>query len=97
MARLTKRIFIGILVIVFAYLAYHSVTFSMNELPVHELPHEGFSGIKYARDCTCNPGFLPMLCGDPVNSANERTCVKGNYFCQQTTSPYEINACMTNT
>lgn len=92
MARLTKQIFIGILVVVFAYLAYESVTCSLDTMPP-----EGFSGIKYARDCTCNPGFLPTLCGDPVNSANEGSCLKGEYFCQQTTSPYQINPCMTNT
>jgi len=91
MARQTKQIFIGILVVIFLYLAYQSVTCT-----VPKMSQEGFAGIKYARDCTCNPGFLPMLCGDPVNSANEGNCTKDTYFCQQITSPYQINPCRTN-
>jgi hypothetical protein len=58
---------------------------------------EGFAQVKYASDCTCNPGFLPQRCGDPVNSEYERDCVKDTYFCQQLTPPYAINSCRTNT
>jgi len=87
MARLTKYIFIGLLIAVFVYLVSTSV---MTSMPVKE---GLISSVQYAKDCTCNPGFLPQRCGDPINTKNERDCMKGTYFCQEVVNPSHQSPC----
>jgi len=89
MRAVTKHIFIGILIVAFVYIAYESL------LPIKQPVYEGFS-VKYAKDCTCNPGFIPQKCGDPINMTNERlggSCIKGTYFCQPTASGNARTSC----
>lgn len=89
MRAVTKHIFIGILIVVFVYIAYDSF------VPVNKAVYEGFS-VKYAKDCICNPGDIPQKCGDPINAANELlggVCIKGTYFCQPTVSGNPRSPC----
>jgi len=87
MARLTKYIFILALVTIFVYIAYTSILASMATT-------EGFKlYVRYARDCSCNPGYIPQLCGDPINNTPLDNCVNDTYFCQKLTTPYDKKAC----
>jgi hypothetical protein len=77
MRAVTRHIFMGILIFLFVYIVYECLT---------KKTVQGFT-VKYARDCNCNPGYIPQKCGDPINAANEAAggaCVKDTYFCQPT-------------
>jgi hypothetical protein len=89
MQGVAKHILIYILVLAFVYIAYISV--------YPEDKTEGFGpGVYYAKDCTCDPGFLPQLCGDPSNITKEQEggpCGKNTYFCQSLTKPTKRTSC----
>ena len=93
MRHVTKHVFLSILIIGFIYIAYMSV-FSRNVVK------EAFGGVYYAKDCSCELGYLPQLCGDQTNAKHEKMsdkCEAGTYFCQSLTPPYtRVNCGATN-
>jgi len=48
---------------------------------------EAFS-VHFAKDCSCDPGFIPQLCGDSMNIFEKMggPCTKDTYFCQNLTT-----------
>jgi len=53
--------------------------------------------VNYAKDCSCNPGFIPQRCGDPINTYESMggKCENGTYFCQGVIAPYTRASCKT--
>jgi hypothetical protein len=87
MAGMSKNILllsfiIAFLTIILAAVNTMSVTANANA-NANAKAMEGFS-TQFAKDCSCDPGFVPQLCGDSMNIFEKMggPCIKDTYFCQ---------------